>query len=902
METEKIETSPYFRFDQGGDMSAKVEQQLKKQQENKEFKDVGYIGGSAKERAAYRKLIKGENIQLDDLSNLETDKALVVEMVKKEKVYPKVDILKEQQAGVSAGAAYLKVKMRESFGSAPPDNAEKRKAYVGYVEYLVAKFEPVISVDEFQKASSGLISEGLSILIKILLGESAYERILSDRASNKRKYDELELERQHLDKQIKEDLERLEAKFNINDYPQFWAENKWFRVNELPQEEKARRFELNDKINENTRQKVGYNPDFTSIEQSFIDQLSLGKSYYSSYSIASVIFEEIFGKRFVSFITKKTDAALQTYEQARDYEAMTVPQSIKAIEENASWTIENLEDKKKQSEDISKLVTKEQHDAFFNEKSHGNTGFSGGDFSMWGRGYFYYKDLKGEKMIEAYKKRYLISLNNAIESIEKDLEAIKHKYRVRESDWDWAFSKTGAAQGNKEKAELKVNSYPPLFYIKREGGLLITDEDVNEDSIIQKFGFSRIQFGQSLKDREAREHIRHFLCAMADLGDILNMDIVQLNAIGNLSIAFASRGQGKASAHYESGHKVINITKTKGGGAIAHEYAHYLDNVLPSIDNPQYSIKDWASTTEEKSKYGYYGKKSVKNENVYNVIRDIFSYIKKADMRVLESLGVKNENKGPNLVKLKIEASEKSYRIPSHIQGDDIETYFQNFTRYYSNYAIVESLKKKELDVLGFIVHKFGFKEYEFTFKTFKTLFYSNSSAMSSDYWSRDWELFARAFETYIYDKLDKAGRVNNYLVSGSYFDRPEGVYPQGDERANLFLLYDKLMKTIKDEYKIADFKAWTTERVKEYITIDEDKKEETTDAGIIVDEQTDEVIVTIERTDEQLQEIKAGLRDKMKVLAVILDEHKSFSKGGELKNTTITDALNSYLLTLQKQ
>jgi hypothetical protein len=51
-----------------------------------------------------------------------------------------------------------------------------------------------------------------------------------------------------------------------------------------------------------------------------------------------------------------------------------------------------------------------------------------------------------------------------------------------------------------------------------------------------------------------------------------------------LSIAFASRGSGKASATYESLRKIINITKSKGGGALAHEYMHYIDNIIPKID------------------------------------------------------------------------------------------------------------------------------------------------------------------------------------------------------------------------------------------------------------------------------------------------------------------------------
>ena len=47
------------------------------------------------------------------------------------------------------------------------------------------------------------------------------------------------------------------------------------------------------------------------------------------------------------------------------------------------------------------------------------------------------------------------------------------------------------------------------------------------------------------------------------------------------------------------------------------------------------------------------------------------------------------------------------------------------------------------------------------------------------EYWRRDHELFARAFEAWIEDELVDRKMTNSYLVSGT---RCEGPYPQGDE------------------------------------------------------------------------------------------------------------------------
>jgi hypothetical protein len=47
-----------------------------------------------------------------------------------------------------------------------------------------------------------------------------------------------------------------------------------------------------------------------------------------------------------------------------------------------------------------------------------------------------------------------------------------------------------------------------------------------------------------------------------------------------LGLAFGARGHGRASAHYEPGSKVINITRKHGVGTLAHEWGHALDDYI----------------------------------------------------------------------------------------------------------------------------------------------------------------------------------------------------------------------------------------------------------------------------------------------------------------------------------
>lgn len=857
-------------FNPNQSIQEKVEKRLRDKQAKKEFKDTeGRIGGSKKEKRAY------QMVQLADLNAIEEDEATAIELIKKDKVYPKVDITAERNNGTSSGATFLKVKLREAFGNEPPNGKEKRKLYVGYAEHVVSEFKNVVTVEGFEKKARSLTSdEGFKTLVKILRPE-----LLPEIEDNEFERERIEKERDIVRGKISDEIERLQKKFPDKTFIQITETEDATYHNELE--------ELSSELQSEISKK---GKSINEIEKSFLASIGNNDWYYSIGSVIRKILEEVIGKRFVNFISKGSNPVKETFETAEKLEELSVAQSILLIEQKTEWPYKNLDKYEEIVRELDNLVTKDQYDAFF--EKHGSFGFKGGVFAKWGSKYFYYKDIKGVEQIEAYTTRFRSHYSALIHELKQKIEKIKDEYKPRETNWDWAFDKKKAGSEKKEKTELKVNTYPPLSYIKRTGGVKILDSDITPESIREKFGFKEVEFGQSLQDKEAKEHVRHFLGAMADLADVLNMSVIELNKLGGLSIAFASRGGGKASAHYESLRKVINVTKTRGGGAIAHEYMHYLDNILPKINREEYSYKDWASVIKE-SRYGR-REGSIANQSVFKAVDDIFEYIYKR--RLPDSLSGFSSADKKNTVTKTIEASTKGFSLPQsfyestgYVTPTDIDTYYELFVKRYSQYRFLNNLKKRDIEILGAIVQKFGFKSYEFPFEVNSSMYYANSVEMGSDYWSRAWELFARAFETYIYDKLNNLGRANNYLVSGAYFDRPEGVYPQEEERSDLFILFDHLMKTIKKEYEISDFVAWTTERVDEYIALEGDKKE-TVESGVIVDQETDEVIEKIGNTD--------SIKNKLRKLIELLETEK-MSFGGLIGQDSMTDKFSNFILTL---
>lgn len=99
---------------------------------------------------------------------------------------------------------------------------------------------------------------------------------------------------------------------------------------------------------------------------------------------------------------------------------------------------------------------------------------------------------------------------------------------------------------------------------------------------------------------------------------IVNSDI----SLGEkLGIAFGARGRGKAMAHYEPLENVINLTKLKGAGSLAHEWGHALDCYLNTV----YGIGFGGFATGNAQYHAYGG---IGNKNrVGNAVHDLMNAI-----------------------------------------------------------------------------------------------------------------------------------------------------------------------------------------------------------------------------------------------------------------------------------
>lgn len=114
--------------------------------------------------------------------------------------------------------------------------------------------------------------------------------------------------------------------------------------------------------------------------------------------------------------------------------------------------------------------------------------------------------------------------------------------------------------------------------------------------IISEYGFTGLEFGNWVNNESRFNYLVSAVVALEDLQRVLKFPHSNLG-LNKISLAFGARGSGSASAHFEPGSFVINMTRygrdsffelSGGVGALAHEYGHGLDYFFGT-----YHAKGW---------------------------------------------------------------------------------------------------------------------------------------------------------------------------------------------------------------------------------------------------------------------------------------------------------------------
>jgi len=340
---------------------------------------------------------------------------------------------------------------------------------------------------------------------------------------------------------------------------------------------------------------------------------------------------------------------------------------------------------------------------------------------------------------------------------------------------------------------------PNLDELKRENLPKRIDRDVTADDFVRDLGFRGIEFGNWSAQDERQRILNMAYDGLMDLAEIMGVPPKAMSLNGTLGMAFGARGGGRFAAHYEPGKLVINMTKIRGGGSMAHEWAHAMDHYFGELD------KDDAYTTQARGASGWYTEDQYKGvprtrmERVGNEWKSVEKMrldnlrpeMARAFDEVMQALFQKQVTKAEMVRSHELDL-ERTEALARNEQDAGLKAMYQNMVQNKR-----QALNELRNDPEGTMYAGRGRSE-------FANQAQALSGKSTDGYWVRPTEMFARAFESWVFDRVTAMGARSDYLVHGVEEDRFAGgaykgnPYPTGEERARINAAFDKLAATIQ--------------------------------------------------------------------------------------------------------
>lgn len=302
---------------------------------------------------------------------------------------------------------------------------------------------------------------------------------------------------------------------------------------------------------------------------------------------------------------------------------------------------------------------------------------------------------------------------------------IKNNYADLVSAWDAVKERE-----NVKKTDVRSKDNKP-----RTGQNWRNGKDATPEQFAKQFGFRGIEWGnwvnQGKGAKERQGMLNQAYDALMDLADIVGIPPKAISLNGTLGLAFGSRGHGWASAHYEPGNLVINLTKTRGAGNLAHEWFHGLDNYFQRM-RPDFSLAG-----------RHLGYITYAPENYY-AYKDGKTRLPEADYKLMAAG----------------EKGRRGQRFVGKFNPDD--------------WTLIEGVRPVVAEAFADLVKVLNESPMNGRARAI-------DGPASDGYWSRIIERAARSFENYVIHKMRLNGYDNDYLanvVSPEDFPRDAERYP----------------------------------------------------------------------------------------------------------------------------
>lgn len=323
-------------------------------------------------------------------------------------------------------------------------------------------------------------------------------------------------------------------------------------------------------------------------------------------------------------------------------------------------------------------------------------------------------------------------------------------------------------------------------------------KDVTPEQFGDAFGFKGVEFGnwvsQGAGGKDRQGMLNQAYDALMDLANITGIPPKAVSLNGSLGLAFGSRGNGWASAHFEPGKLVINLTKTRGAGTLAHEWFHALDNYFSRQRGGEVRMGRGINAQEAYRTQNYI---TYRPEPMYVHKTKQSTPVTKAQLDRYHAQAPESGYYNP-----------ENWQIdPSHPQGvrPEVERAFAD---------LVETLDSSPMKARS-----------------------AKSDKGADGYWSRIIERGARSFENYVIHKMRMNGYDNDYLANVRQVDdfaRDKGRYPYllDEEVAPVAEAFDTLFSKIKTKETEQGVAMFRTDTLPDTITVNGVERPTTNSTG----------------------------------------------------------------------
>lgn len=430
--------------------------------------------------------------------------------------------------------------------------------------------------------------------------------------------------------------------------------------------------------------------------------------------------------------------------------------------------------------------------------------------------------------------------NEAMEYIAANpVEIIEHKFPFPERPWLDKIERTGKdyRKGKNVTKQMFEDTFAPGAVVYGNW-LLNSDGTVNAD-------------GQELSN--------FIYDSLRDLAETIGVPPKALFLNGELALGIGAGGKGgknSAAAHYDPnpGKVLINLTKIKGAGSAAHEWWHAVDHYFARqggyrdsssvvagdfphnskarpelveaikrvVDTMLFSTKS-QTTDADVVKAGAQKRvdEAIKNLDYY--ARDLRSTLKEGRYNKGKKVATEAQLQQWDAMVERLKAGDMGEKVyidnPSKMRGAlgfETGAVLRDMNALYKSVS-GRSFLRQDPESTGRRLHWVvqSIKENlerttaeQGETRTYKgrTDYYLEAKQIDNyrtgDYWSMPEELGARAFESYIFDKLTGTGNRSDYLVyaveNRHYAALGMKPYPEGGERQAINAAFDKLFETVQ--------------------------------------------------------------------------------------------------------